>query len=406
MDSYKYVILGGGMVAGYASQALVERGVRPGELAVISADSDPPYERPPLSKGFLAGRDEEADLFINSPDFYHTHGIELRLGTPVTAVDLAKKLLHTGPGPTIGYERLLIATGARARRLAIPGADLPGVHYLRSLADARALRTAASGARRAVVLGAGFIGMEVAAALAGLGVETALAFPGERVWERLFTPSMSTFFQGYYEARGVRLLPHSRADAFTGRERLTGVRFSDGRELPADLVVAGVGAVPAVEALADSGLTLADGVLVNASLETSEADVYAAGDVANYEDLLFGRRRRVEHWDNAVEQARHVAAVLTGERTPFVHVPYFFSDVFDLSYEVWGDATGADRVAYRGDVASDSFSAWWLRGERLLAAFIMNRPDEERERAPEAIAGHASLPDRFLSDQTAVTGVR
>ncbi len=400
MDRYRYVILGGGMVAGYAARAMVERGLAPGDLAIISADTTPPYERPPLSKGFLAGRDEDTDLLINAAGFYAEHGIELRLGTPVTGVDPRQKLVRTQAGATVGYHNLLIATGARARTLHLPGAGLPGIHYLRSLDDARALRGDAAHAGQAVVLGGGFIGMEVAATLTGRGVATTLVFPGERVWERLLTPPMSAFFERYYVERGVRLVPRRKAAGFVGADGIAAVELDDGRRLPANVVVAGVGAEPALEAVAGSGLGVADGILVNEYLEASEANVYAAGDVARYEDVLYGTRRRVEHWDNAVTQGTHVAGVMLGERTPFVHVPYFFSDVFDLSYEFWGDATGADRVAYRGDLASTSFSAWWLRGERLLAAFVMNRPDDERERVVDTIAARRPVPAGLLDGAT------
>jgi NADPH-dependent 2,4-dienoyl-CoA reductase/sulfur reductase-like enzyme len=401
MDNYRHVILGGGMVAGYAARALAGEHARPGDLAIISADSAPPYERPPLSKGFLTGKDDEASLGINEPGFYQEHGVDLRLNTPARAVDLRNRQLQAEDGATIGYEQLLIATGAEVRRLSIPGADLPGVHYLRTLDDARGLRRAAADAGRAIVLGAGFIGMEVAAALAQRGVATTLAFSDERVWQRLFTAPMSAFFARYYEARGVRLLPRVQAIAINGMARVAEVAFSDGGRQPADLVVAGIGVRPSTRALEGSGLALDNGVLVNEFLETGEVVVFASGDVAYFLEPRTGARRRIEHWDNAVEQGQHAARVMLGERVPFVHVPYFFSDVFDLSYEFWGDTAGADRVAYRGGPATDSFSAWWLRGERLVAAFVMNRPDEERELAIDTLARDGSLPPGFVDERQA-----
>ena len=398
MQTYNYVILGGGMVAGYAARELVEGGLRPGELAILSADGAPPYERPPLSKGFLAGIEQRAGLFINDADFYPAHGIDLRLNAVVTALDLRRWLLQT-TGEAIGYEKLLVATGAQVRRLDIPGASLAGVHHLRTLGDATALRTAAASARRAVVLGGGFIGLEVAASLRARGVDTTLVFPGERVWEHLFTPFISASFQHHLQAHGVHIEPKTRAIAIQGWGRVAAVALSDGRRLPADLVVAGIGVTPATEPLAGSGLTLDDGVLVDEYLETSEADVYAAGDVACYQDVLFGKRRRLEHWDNAVEQGRHAARALLGKRAPFVHVPYFFSDVFDRSYEFWGDAAGADEVVYRGDVMAGCFSAWWLRAGRLVAAFVMDRPEEERELAAAWIGERRPVSAAVLGDE-------
>jgi NADPH-dependent 2,4-dienoyl-CoA reductase/sulfur reductase-like enzyme len=401
MQTYRYVILGGGIVAGYAARELVEGGLGSGELAIVSTDGSPPYERPPLSKGFLAGTEERGDLFINGCDYYAGHGIDLRLNAYVTALDLRRRLLHTATDEEIGYEKLLIATGARVRWLDIPGARAAGVHYLRTLDDAERLRTAAASATRAVVLGGGFIGLETAATLRGRGLEVTLVVSGARVWERLFTPPISDSFERYFAERGVRIVKRARAIAIEGWDRAAAVVLSDGRRLPADLVVAGVGVLPATEALEGSGLALDDGVLVDEYLETSEADVYAAGDVARYQDVLFETRRRVEHWDNAVEQGRHAARALLGQRAPFVHVPYFFSDIFDRSYEVWGDPAGADDVVYRGDVPGGRFSVWWLRAGRLVAAFVMDRPDAERELAAAWIAERRPVSAAELGDERA-----
>jgi NADPH-dependent 2,4-dienoyl-CoA reductase/sulfur reductase-like enzyme len=391
MLTYSYVILGGGMVAGYAAKELVERGIGRGELAIISSDVVPPYERPPLSKGFLAGTEAEESVYINPRSFYDDHGIELSLTTVVTGIDRQRKRLRTHAGGQIEFEKLLIATGAQVRTLDLPGAGLPGIYYLRSLEDAKQIKLASRAAQNAVVIGAGFIGMEVASVLAQKGLHTTMAFPGERVWDRFFTPPISAFFQQYYEQRGVSFASGESVTSFEGDGRLTGVGFKSGKQLPADLVVAGVGVKPATAVL-EGVVSLSDGVVVNEFLESSVAGIYAAGDVANYRDVLFGKQRRVEHWDNAVEQGKHVARVMLGEREPFVHVPYFFSDVFDLSYEFWGDSEGAEEVVYRGDVVTRSFSAWWLQEGRVIAAFVMNRPDEERELAPRLIQERRPLP--------------
>jgi NADPH-dependent 2,4-dienoyl-CoA reductase/sulfur reductase-like enzyme len=399
MHPYRYVILGGGMVAGYAAQEMVTRGLRPGELAIISADTAPPYERPPLSKGFLAGADAEAGIFINPPTFYADHGIDLRLGTVVARVYLPRKHLHTDAGDTVGFDKLLIATGARVRRLDVPGAGLPGITYLRSLDDAKRIRTRAASATRVVVIGAGFIGMEVAAVLAQQGLHTTMVFPDERVWQRFFTPAMSAFFQRYYEERGVVFVPRARVTAFAGEGALSTVVTDAGRMLPADLVVAGIGVTAATGALVGADLALGDGVVLNEYLETTAPAVYAAGDVAKYYDVRFAKHRRVEHWDNAVAQGKHAARVMMGERTPFVHVPYFFSDVFDLSYECWGDAAGADEVAYRGSLDNGSFSVWWAKEGRLVAAFVLNRPDEERELAPRWVREGRSVAALLVQDE-------
>ena len=400
MVSYKYLILGGGMVAGYAAREFVERGVAPGQVAILSSDAIPPYERPPLSKGFLAGIDSEDSVFINAEHFYAEHGIDLRLDTHVVRLDPNAKRLSTKNGEEFGFGKLLIGTGSNVRKLEAPGAELDGVFSLRTFDDAKRLRDASKHAQRAVVVGAGFIAMEVASVLSSAGVETTMLFPDDRVWKRLLSPEMSVFFAQYYKQHGVTLLAGETATAFEGTAHVTEVVTARGRRLPADLVVVGVGAVPALDALTTSGLTIDNGVVVNEFLETGRADVYAAGDVANYRDVIFAKQRRAEHWDNAVEQGRHAARAMLGERKPFIHVPYFFSDVFDLSYEFWGDATGADSVVNRGDVSTRSFSAWWLRDRHVLAAFVMNRPDDERERAPVWIAEHQQVDAQRLSDES------
>jgi NADPH-dependent 2,4-dienoyl-CoA reductase/sulfur reductase-like enzyme len=391
MRTYRYVILGGGMVAGYAAKELVERGLGRGELAIVSSDAVPPYERPPLSKGFLAGTEAEESVYINPRPFYDDHGIDLSLATVVTGIDRQRKRLRTHAGGEIGFEKLLIATGAQVRTLDLSGAGLPGIYYLRSLDDAKQIKMATHSARDSAVIGGGFIAMEVASVLAQQGLRPTMIFPGKRVWDRFFTPPISAFFQQYYEQRGVTFAPGEEVAAFVGDDRLTAAGLKSSRQIPADIVVAGVGVKPATAVL-DGVVSLSNGVVVNEFLETNVAGIYAAGDVANYRDVLFGKQRRVEHWDNAVEQGRHAARVMLGEREPFVHVPYFFSDVFDLSYEFWGDNEGAGEVVYRGDVTSRSFSAWWLKEGRVIAALVMNRPDEERELAPKLIQERRPLP--------------
>lgn len=366
MGTSRYLILGGGMVAGYAAKEMIERGLKQGELTIVSADNVVPYERPPLSKGYLAGRDTEESIRINPEQAYADHGIELRLRTTVASVDAKRKTLRLESGEELGFENLVIATGARVRTM-----KLPGALYLRSLDDSKRIRERAGSAKRAVVIGGGFIGMEVAAVLAQKGIATTMVLKDDRLGGRLFTTSMSQFFEDYYTTHGVQFVKKAAAPEQHARD--------------ADLVVAGIGVMPVIEPLAGSGIEVDNGVVVNEYLETGQPGIYAAGDVANYYDTLFAKRRRVEHWDNAVSQGQHVARTLMGERKPFVHVPYFFSDVFDLSYEYWGDSTGAETIVERGDMPGKSFSVWWLRESRVVAAFVMGRPDEERESAPKWI---------------------
>ena len=398
MNGARFVIVGGGMVAGYAVKQLVELGLKPGELAILSADTSAPYERPPLSKGFLAGKDTEESVLINPEPFYREHGIELRLGCRVAGIDATHKRLSLQTGEAFTYERLILSTGCRPRTLTVPGSELANVQYLRSLEDSRHIRQRTSELHRAAVIGGGFIAMEVASVLAHQGVETTMVMPEDRVWKRFFTPEMSRFFESYFSARGVRFVKEVQITKLAGAGAVEAVQLADGRAIRCELVVAGIGAVPVTELAAQSGIEVTDGVVVNEYLETNVADILAGGDIANYPDLLFGKRRRVEHWDNAVTQAQHIAKTLMGERAPFKHVPYFFSDVFDLSYEFWGDPDGAGQIVHRGDLASSSFSVWWLRDARAVAAFVMNRPNEERDVAPQWIENHQSLKPKALAD--------
>lgn len=384
METVKHVFLGGGMVAGYAVKEMVEHGGSVDGLTILSSDDALPYERPPLSKGLLTGKDKEESIFINPAEFYRDHSIDVRLNTTVSEVDFSSKRIVLNDGGQLGFEKLVIATGAQPRKL-----DADGVLYLRSLDDSRRIKDQAGSAKRALVIGSGFIAMETASSLAQRGLTVTLTSRADRIWKSFFTEEMSAAFQKYYESHGVRL--ELGADQ---------IRFKQNEY---DMVVAGIGVTPVTEIF--KGIVLGNGVHVNEYLETSAPDVYAAGDVANYHDVLFKKQRRVEHWDNAVSQGKHAAHTLLGVRKPFVHVPYFFSDIFDLSYEFWGDTTGAINTVYRGDVNSTSFSAWWLdETNRLLAAFAINRPDEEREAAPQWIEHKRVVsPERIAETARALT---
>ncbi len=398
MNESKFVIAGGGMVAGYAAKQFAELGVKSGELTILSAETSVPYERPPLSKGFLAGRETEESVRINSEDFYRQHGIEVRLGCQVTAVDAARKQLSLQSGGEFRFEKLIVATGSRVRKLDIHGAELANVQYLRSMDDSKAIRQLAAQVKQAVVIGGGFIGMEVAAVLAQKGIEVTMVLREDRIWKQFFSPRMSRFFEAYYTARGVRFVKMAAVRELRGEGAVSSVMLGDGQMIASQLVVAGIGVRPATELFANSAIQVADGVMVNEYLETSAPGIFAAGDVANYPDVLFQKRRRVEHWDNAVSQGQYCARALMGERTPFKHVPYFFSDIFDLSYEFWGDPSDAEEIVHRGDLATNSFSVWWLRQRVVVAAFAMNRPDEERDVAPKWIESKQVVFAEKLAD--------
>jgi NADPH-dependent 2,4-dienoyl-CoA reductase/sulfur reductase-like enzyme len=398
----KYMILGGGMVAGYAAKGLVEGGLKKGELTILSADNALPYERPPLSKSFLAGKDDEKSIRINAEEFYGEHGIEVRLECHVAQVDSRQKAVHLQSGEDLIFENLIVATGAQVRKLSIPGSNLAEIYYLRSMEDSKKIRARARNAKRAAVVGGGFISMEVSAVLAQGGIETTMLIREDRIWKRFFTSAMSKFFESYYTARGVRLVKETNLSELKGEHAVKSVSLEGGQTVECDMLVAGIGVTPVIEPVADSGMQLGNGVLVNEYLETNVPGVYAAGDVASYQDPLFGKRRRVEHWDNAVSQGQHCARALLGDRAAFLHVPYFFSDVFDLSYEFWGDPANADQTVERGDLSSSSFSVWWLQNKRVVAAFVMSRPDEERDAAAKWIESKQQVSPEKLKGKSSV----
>lgn len=398
MAAFRYVILGGGMVAGYAAKELADHGLRPGELGILSADDALPYERPPLSKGFLRGSDTEQSVLINSAAFYVQHGIEVQLGSPAAGLNAIARTITLRDGGEWRFEKLVIAAGAQPRSLNIPGGQFEGVHYLRSLDDSKRIRAHATSAKRAVVIGGGFIGMEVAASLAQRGLPVTMTVAPERLGPAAFTPEMSQYFQTYFEARGVQVLTGTTVTGIAGRGMVESVRLASGATIDADMVVAGIGVAPDVSLFQRAGIVTSDGIRVNEYLETNLPGIWAAGDIATYRDVLFETERRVEHWDNAVSQGQHVARALVGLREPFVHVPYFFSDVFDLSYEFWGDTRTASQVVTRGSLASNSFSVWWLDRGRVAAAFVLSRPEEERDVAQKWIRERSTVPADLLAD--------
>lgn len=401
MQSYRYVILGGSVTAGYAAKEFAEGQLGKGELCIVSAEDRLPYDRPPLSKGVMQGEMEPEEATINDESFYAKHGIEMLLGSPATSLDLDRRTLGLASGEAIQYDNLLIATGARPRRLTGEGSELDGIHYLRDVGNALAISSAADAGGQAVVLGGGFIGTEVAASLTRRGVEVTLVSAAPHLLAgRPLSPEMAEFFEGYFREQGVELILGDGAVSLEGRGRVAKVVLRSGRKLDADFVVAGIGVTPNTELCESSALELDDGIVVDEYLQAGIANVYAAGDVARYKDVLYDRHRRIEHWDNARSHGAHWARMMLGDKEPFEHIPYFFSDVFDLSWEYWGDQRGADRVVYRGDVKGGRFSAWWTKGDRVIAAFVMDRPADERDAAQNLIRSKNPIAAERIEDET------
>lgn len=381
-----FVLLGGGLASASAAEALRAEGAK-GSILMVSSGNHLPYNRPPLSKQFLQRAQPKEKLLVHSDAYYRAHAIETMLGTRAVAVDPANRIVHTDCLVDIHFGKLLIATGAKPTRVTAPGSTLPGVHYLRTLADAEALKRAAEAAKRAVVLGGSFLGVEIAASLASLGIHVVLIEETEFLLPQLAAPELSAFFGRYCTKHGIEVHVNDTIDALDGGDRVAAVTTRSGKTLPCDLAVITIGVTPNIEFLRGSGLELGDGVVVDEDLETSAAGIFAAGDVASFLDPIFGERRRIEHWDNAVQQGRLAARNMLGQSLRYDAVSYFFSDILDLSFVFLGSTRDIDERIGRGSLEDRSFALFYLKNDVLRAAFSMGRPATET-RATESLIRH------------------
>lgn len=372
-NSSTVVIVGASLAGAKAAQELRENGFD-GRVVLIGDEDELPYERPPLSKGYLLGKEERANAYVHERSWYDEQRIELRLGTRVTAVDRSAHEVELAGGERVGYDKLLLATGSTPRRLTMPGGDLDGVLYLRRLPDSDRIRAACTGGARIVVVGGGWIGMEVAAGARELGCPVTLVEMDQLPLRRVLGDEVAKVFADMHVEKGVDLRLGAGVREFRGSGRVESVVLDDGTELPADTVVVGVGAVPVTELAEAAGLAVDNGVLVDAGLRTSDPDVYAAGDIANAEHPLLGRRIRVEHWANALNGGPAAARSILGQDVAYDLVPYFFTDQYDLGMEYSGYAPPGeyDEVVFRGDVPGREFIAFWLKDGRVLAGMNVN----------------------------------
>jgi 3-phenylpropionate/trans-cinnamate dioxygenase ferredoxin reductase subunit len=376
-DPRTFAVVGAGLAGAKAAEALRTEGFD-GRIVLLGAEPHRPYERPPLSKGYLQGSSERDTVYVHPPEWYTEHQIELRLDTPVHAIDRRAHELVTGDGSRLRYDKLLLSTGATPRRLPVPGADRAGVRYLRSLDDSDHLRSAFRPAAKVVIIGGGWIGLETAAAARTAGAEVTVIERAELPLLRVLGPRVAQVFADLHRDHGVDL----RCDtAVTAVQSAAGdpssagaVLLSDGTELEADVIVVGIGVTPNVELARSCGLNVDDGILVSRDLVTSDDDILAAGDVANAYHPLLRRQLRVEHWANALHQPVVAAQTMLGQSASYVRQPYFFTDQYDLGMEYTGyaDPDGHDQVVIRGDVERREFIAFWLDGGRLTAAMNVN----------------------------------
>jgi 3-phenylpropionate/trans-cinnamate dioxygenase ferredoxin reductase subunit len=377
------VVVGGGLAAGTAVTELRERGYD-GELVVLTDEQHVPYERPPLSKDLLQDKKTAADTWVHPADWYDDHDVDLRQGVRVDSIDPDGHTV-TAAGDTLPYAKLLIATGARPRRLPLDPGDDVEVHQFRTLDDARALRARLGDGRRLLVVGAGWIGMEVAASARLLGTAVTVVEPSEQPLMAALGADIGARFAAAHRAQGVDLRTGTGFDRLEGGEAV----LSDGERIPVQTVVVGIGVVPNDDLARAAGLAVDNGILVDAGLRTSAPDVFAAGDVANAEHPVLGERIRVEHWQNAIGQGKTAARALLGESVEYADLPYFFTDQYDLGMEYWGHVgqAGFDRLDVEDGSEDGAFAAFWWRGDRLVAAMHVNqwdRSDELKGRVHEA----------------------
>ncbi|MGH9079357.1 MAG: NAD(P)/FAD-dependent oxidoreductase [Acidimicrobiales bacterium] len=366
-----FVIVGASLAGAKAAETLRTEGFD-GRVVLIGDEAVRPYERPPLSKDYLRGEKGFDAAAVHDEKFYETNSIELRTSTTVTALDTKRSEVNLGSGERTPYDRLLLATGATPRRLSTPGAELAGVHYLRKITDADALRQTFTAGRRVVVIGAGWIGSEVAASARQLGAEVAVIEPAAVPLERVLGPEVGAVYRDLHIEHGVEMHFGVGVESIDGNATAESVHLTDGTVLPAEAVVVGIGVTPRIELAEGAGLTLDNGIIVDERLATGTPGVYAAGDVANAFHPLYGTRIRLEHWSAALNQGPVAAMNMLGKPTAYDKVPYFFSDQYDLGMEYRGWAPTWDQVVFLGDPSSHQFIAFWLRDGRVVAAMNAN----------------------------------
>ena len=369
------IIVGGGHAGGQAAASLRQEGYQ-GELTLLTDEPHIPYQRPPLSKQYLSGEHGIERVYLRPEKFYASKDITVRTGVRVEGIDTNAKTLACANGETLTYDKLLLATGARPRKLATPGAELPGVYYLRTIADVDAIRQDFQPGKRIAIVGGGYIGLEVAAVAVEMGLQVTVLEMEERILQRVTTPEMSAFYADLHTSHGVVIRTGMRAESFLGSTRLQGVICAGGETIEADLVVVGIGILPNVELAEAAGLDCDNGIVVDEYTRTIDPDVYAVGDCTNHPNPVLGRRLRLESVPNAMEQSRVAAANLAGGDKVYAAVPWFWSDQYDLKLQMVGFSAGADRHVTRGDPTRRQFATFHLSGNTVIAADAVNSARE------------------------------
>jgi 3-phenylpropionate/trans-cinnamate dioxygenase ferredoxin reductase component len=369
-----FVIVGGGMAGAIAAQTLREEGFD-GKITLLGQEPNAPYERPPLSKDYLQGKADRDSIFVHPEPWYAEHAVELSLDSAVTSLEPASRTVTTAAGERLSYDKLLLATGSKPRRLDVPGADLDGVYYLRNVEDSERIKIEFARAKRVVIIGAGWIGLETAAAARAAGLDVTLLVSGDLPLQHVLGPEAAPIFDELHRSHGVDLRYRTTAVELTGRHgAATGVKLSDSTKIDADMIIVGVGVAPRTELAAEAGLKIDNGIVVDEHLRTTDPDIFAAGDIAQTYSPRLGRHIRVEHWANARRQGAVAAKAMLGQDAFDVRPSYFFTDQYDLSMEYTGDIgpAGYDRVIFRRYADSGQMIVFWLYEQRILAGMNIN----------------------------------
>ncbi len=393
------VIIGAGHGAGQAAASLRQLGYK-GSVTLLGEEAYPPYQRPPLSKAWLAGEQALQDVLFKPEIFWEQNGITIKTGCTVTAIDRKAKEVLCADGTHLSWEHLIIATGGHARRLQCPGEELQGVQVLRTLADATALSEAMRAGRRLVIVGGGYIGLEVAATARKRGLEVTVLETEERVLARVAGTEVSAFFENLHRGHGVTIRTGALAQGFAGDGRLAAVRLGSGEELEADLALVGIGLVPNDDLAAAAGLACDNGIVVDAYCRTQDPDIYAIGDVTRHPSAIYGRSLRLESVHNALEQAKTAALAITGRNKPYNQVPWFWSDQYDIKLQIAGISQGYDETLLRGAPETNSFAVFYFRSGALIACDAINAAPEYM--AARMMIGQGKTPDRSRLADTAV----
>lgn len=400
--SEPFVIVGAGLGGAKAAEALRTKGYD-GRIVLVGEEPHRPYERPPLSKDYLIGKSEREKAFVHPEPWYAEHAVELRLGSHVAAIERSVHQVRLADASRLDYAKLLLATGAAPRHLPVLGANADRVLYLRTIDDSERLRGLFAQIHRLVVVGAGWIGLEAAAAARGAGVEVTVVETAELPLLRVLGREMARHFADLHRRNGVEFRFGEVVNEITTEGGYaTGVRLRDGSVLPADAVLVAIGVVPNTQLAQDADLAVDDGVLVDASLRTEDPDIFAVGDVARAQHPRYGKRIRVEHWANALNQPEVAAAGMLGQEAEYTRLPYFFTDQYDLGMEYLGyvEPGGYDRLVTRGDPAGGEFIAFWLAGGRVLAGMNVNVWDVGDQIRALIESGSDVDADRLADPQT------